>query len=130
MVPTPAGAEIARGAYVIKPSKSARVRMTIVATGSEVPLAVDVAKQLGDSVQVVSMPSVEHFRSQSLTYKKQILRGRVIAIEASSTSPWFEFADAVIGINRFGLSGAGNRVYSEMGFDVEQIVREIKSAIK
>ena len=130
MIPTPVGAEIARGAYVIKPAKSARVRMTIVATGSEVPLAVDVAQALGDGAQVVSMPSVEHFRSQSVTYKKQMLRGRVIAIEAASTTPWFEFADAVIGINRFGLSGAGNRVYSEMGFDVNQIVREIKSAMK
>ena len=130
MVPTPAGSEIARGAYVIRPAKTARVRMTIIATGSEVPLAVSVANVLGDSVQVVSMPSVEHFRAQSATYKKQILRGRIIAIEAASPTPWFEFADAVIGINRFGLSGAGARVYSAMGFSVEQIVREIKNLIK
>ena len=130
MIPTPAGAEIGRGAYVIIPAKSARVRITIIATGSEVPLAVEVAQALGSSVQVVSMPSVEHFRSQSATYKKQILRGRVIAIEAASTTPWFEFADAVVGINRFGLSGPGARVYSAMGFDAEQIVREIKNAVK
>lgn len=130
MIPTPMGAEISRGAYVIKPAKTSRVYMTIIATGSEVPLAIAVAEKLGDSVQVVSMPSVEHFRPQSVAYKRQILRGRVIAIEAASTSPWFEFADAVVGINRFGLSGPGGAVYSAMGFDVEQIVHEIKNAVK
>ncbi len=130
MVPTPAGVEMARGAYVIKPAKSARVRMTIIATGSEVPLAVSVAEKLGDNVQVVSMPSVEHFRSQSAAYKKQILRGRVVAIEAASPTPWFEFADAVIGVNRFGMSGPGGAVYSAMGFNVNQIVQEIKNTMK
>jgi len=130
MIPTPVGAEIARGAYVIKPAKSARVRITIIATGSEVPLAVAVAEKLGDNVQVVSMPSVGHFRAQFATYKKQILRGRIVAIEAASPTPWFEFADAVIGINRFGLSGPGGAVYTAMGFGVDQIVRDIKNAIK
>ena len=93
-------------------------------------MAVSVARALGDSVQVVSMPSVERFRAQSATYKRQILRGRIIVIEASVPTPWFEFADAVIGINRFGLSGAGARVYSAMGFSAEQIVHEIKNLIK
>ncbi len=130
MVPTPVGAEISRGAYVIKPAKSARVRMTIIATGTEVSLAIAVAEKLGDSVQVVSMPSVEHFRAQFATYKKQILRGRVVAIEAASPTPWFEFADAVIGVNRFGLSGPGGAVYSALGFNVNQIVQEIKNAVK
>ena len=130
MVPTPVGVEMSHGAYVIKSAKTARVRITIIATGSEVPLAVAVANVLGDGVQVVSMPSIEHFRSQSVTYKRQILRGRVIAIEAASTPSWFEFADAVIGINRFGMSGPGGAVYSAMGFDVAQIVHEIKDAMK
>ena len=111
-------------------AKSARVRLTIIATGSEVPLAVEVSKILGPDVQVVSMPSVEHFRVQGALYKQQILRGSIIAIEASSPSPWFEFADAVIGIDRFGMSGAGDAVYSAFGFDVRQIVREIKDKIK
>ena len=130
MVPTPRGAEIGRGAYVIRPAKSSRVRTTIIATGAEVPLAVDVANMLGDAVQVVSMPSVEHFRLQFSSYKKQILRGRVVVIEASSPAPWFEFADAVIGVNRFGLSGPGAAVYTKMGFNVEQIVSEIKNLMK
>ena len=106
------------------------MRTTIIATGTEVPLAVDVANMLGDAVQVVSMPSVEHFRLQFSSYKKQILRGRVVVIEASSPAPWFEFADAVIGVNRFGLSGPGAAVYTKMGFNVEQIVSEIKNLMK
>ena len=129
-IPSPSNSEIGRGAYVIMPAKSARVRLTIIATGSEVPLAVEVSKILGPDVQVVSMPSVEHFRVQGALYKQQILRGSIIAIEASSPSPWFEFADAVIGIDRFGMSGAGDAVYSAFGFDVRQIVREIKDKIK
>lgn len=129
-IPSPAGAELARGAYVIKPAKSSHVRVTIIATGSEVPLAVDVAKIIGDNVQVVSMPSVEYFRAQSATYKQKILRGYVVAIEAAATSPWFEFADAVVGVNRFGLSGAGADVYSAFGFDAEHIARDIISQIK
>lgn len=129
-VPSPIGAEIKRGAYVIRSAKSARVQMTIIATGSEVPLAVDVANILGNGVQVVSMPSVEHFRAQSTLYKQQILRGYVVAIEASSSSPWFEFADAVIGVNRFGISGPGGAVYSAFGFDAKQIAHEIAGRIK
>lgn len=129
-IPSPIGAEIKRGAYIIKPAKSLRVRVTLIATGSEVPLAMDVAKILGDNVQVVSMPSVEHFRSQSALYKQQILRGFVVAIEAGSTTPWFEFADAVIGVNRFGMSGNGAAVYSAYGFDANQIAREIISKAK
>lgn len=129
-VASPVGAEIVRGAYVIKPSESSRVRMTIIATGAEVPLAIEVANILGDGVQVVSMPSVEHFRVQGALYKQQILRGYVVAIEASSPSPWFEFADAVIGMNRFGMSGPGGAVYSAFGFNANQIAREIISKIK
>ena len=130
VVSTPAGADVSRGAYVIYPCKSARVRITIIATGSEVPLAINVAQKLGNGVQVVSCPSVEHFRAQSATYKKQILRGRVIAIEAASPTPWFEFADAVIGVDRFGMSGPGAAVYAAMGFNADQIAREIWNAVK
>lgn len=129
-ISSPAGVEFKRGAYVIYPSKTSRVRITLVATGSEVPLAVDVAKLLGNNVQVVSMPSVEHFRLQSPLYKQQILRGFVVAMEASSPSPWFEFADAVVGANRFGMSGSGSAVYSSMGFDAKRIASEIASKIK
>lgn len=127
---TPLGADLGRGAYVIRPANSARVRATIIATGSEVPLAIAVAEKLGNGVQVVSMPSVADFRAQSPEYKQQILCGFVIAIEAAASAPWFEFADAVVGVDGFGMSGPGDAVYSQMGFDVDAIVRDIQSKIK
>jgi len=95
-----------------------------------VPLAIDVAEKLGGNVQVVSVPSVSDFRRQDDEYKQQILRGTVIAIEASAPAPWFEFADAVVGIDRFGVSGPGGAVYAHMGFDADAIARDIRDKIK
>lgn len=129
-IQTPDDADICRGGYVIYPSASRRVRATLIATGTEVPLAVAVAKKLGRDVQVVSMPSVATFRTQDEEYKRQILRGYVVAIEASATAPWFEFADAVVGIDTFGASGPGDAVYSHFGFDADAIARDISKKIK
>ncbi len=127
---TPLGADLDCGAYIIKSADSARVRATILATGAEVPLAIAVAERLGTGVQVVSVLSVSDFRAQAPEYKQQILRGFVVAIEAATSAPWFEFADAVVGIDRFGMSGNGDAVYSAMGFDVDVIVRDVAGKIK
>ena len=129
-ISTPKNADVARGGYIIYPAAANRVRVTIIATGSEVPLAVSVAKKLGNAVQVVSMPSVADFRNQDEKYKSKILAGFVVAIEAATTAPWFEFADAVVGIDSFGTSGAGDDVYKHFGFDVDIIVRDILKKIK
>ena len=118
------------GAYIIYKSKSRRVKLTILATGSEVPLAVAVARRIGAGVQVVSVPSVAHFRESPIEYKRQMLRGRVIAIEAAATAPWFEFADDVIGVDSFGISGPGDIVYHEFGFDADAIVAAIRAKLK
>ncbi len=128
-ISTPLGADLNRGAYVIRGAKTARVSATILATGSEVPLAVSVAEKLGADVQVVSVVSVSDFRKQESEYKQQILQGFVVAIEAAATAPWFEFADAVVGIDSFGVSGPGNRVYSDMGFNADAIVADIKNKL-
>ena len=129
-IPTPDNADISRGGYVIYPAATRRVRATLLATGSEVPLAVSVAQMLGADVQVVSVPCVSEFRAQDDKYKQKILRGYVVAIEAAASAPWFEFADAVVGIDRFGLSGDGAAVYRAMGFDVDAIARDIAEKIK
>lgn len=129
-VPSAAGAEIARGGYIICPARAKNVRITLVATGAEVTLAAAVADKLGPDVQVVSMPSVGTFRAQDARYKQMVLRGLVVAIEAAAAAPWFEFADAVVGIDRFGLSGPGDVVYSALGFDVDAIAREISKKLK
>ncbi len=129
-IPTPQSADLSRGAYVILPATSNNVRATIIATGAEVPLAVHVAKIVGNDVQVVSMPCVSAFRLQDCEYRKKILRGYVVVIEAAATAPWFEFADAVVGIDRFGISGPGNAVYSHFGFDADTIARDIAKNLK
>ena len=124
-IPSPIDSDLKRGGYVIYSAKSGRAKTTLIATGSEIPLAVDIASRF-KHVQVVSVLNVETFRKQDANYKKQILRGCVIAIESASPSPWFEFADAVIGIDKFGASGDGETVYREYGFDVDKIIHEIK----
>ncbi len=129
-VDTPLGVDVGRGGYVIRTAAARNVRATIIATGAEVPLAISVAEKLGDAVQVVSMPSVADFRMQDAEYKQKILRGTVIAIEAAASAPWFEFADAVVGIDRFGMSGPGDQVYSELGFNADVIANDIKDKIK
>lgn len=128
-IPTPNDSQIARGGYVIYPAKSGNAKTTLVATGSEVPLAVEIASQF-KHVQVVSMSNVGVFKAQDDKYKDKILRGCVIAIEASVPDSWFEIADAVIGVDKFGASGATDTVYNEYGFDVDKIISEIKPYIK
>ena len=127
-IPTPENANIGRGAYIIQPTQKPKI--TLVATGSEVPLAIQVANIIGKNVQVVSMPSVETFRKQDDKYKQQILQGFVVAIEASTSAPWFEFADAVVGIDSFGFSAPGEMVYKKMGMDAQAIANSILNQIK
>lgn len=128
-IKTPNDANLSRGGYVIMPAKSGHVKTTLIATGSEVPLAVEIASRF-KHVQVVSMLNLEIFNEQDEKYKNQILRGCVVAIEAASPGTWFEIADAVIGIDKFGASGNADAVYREYGFDVDKIIQEIKSYLK
>ncbi|MCM1404783.1 MAG: transketolase, partial [Prevotella sp.] len=122
-------ADISHGGYIIQPARGGKVTATIIATGSEVPLAVSVAEKLGPSVQVASFPDVAVFCAQSALYKRKILRGKLIAIEASNPAPWFSIADIVFGIDDFGMSGPGDAVYSAYGFDADAIASEIKGYI-
>lgn len=126
---TPDVEEIRHGAYIISKANGKKVSVTIIATGSEVPLAVAVAKKIRNA-QVVSMPCVEKFRQESKDYKKKILQGFVIAIEAGASASWFEFADAVVGIDSFGETGAWADVYKHFGFDADKIADQIKKHIK
>ncbi len=128
-IQSPTDSDLSRGAYVIYPAKSGRAKTTIIATGSEIPLAVEIASRF-KNIQVVSMLNLNDFRKQDSKYKSSILRGCVIAIEAAAPNAWFEFADAVIGIDKFGASGDADTLYSEYGFDVDKIIGEIKCCIK
>ena len=122
-----------RGAYIVKDCENPE--LIIIATGSEVALALDAAKVLeeeGKAVRLVSMPSMELFRAQDASYKEEILPANVrnrVSIEMASTFGWAEFTglDGLnIGIDRFGMSGPGGDVAEKLGFNTEDIVEKIK----
>ena len=101
-------AAIARGGYVLKDS-AGTPDIILIATGSEVGLAMQAAEQLGDKVRVVSMPSTDVFDRQDAAYRESVLPKAVrkrVSIEAGVSDPWFRYVglDGVsIGINRFGI---------------------------
>ena len=123
--------DINRGAYVIKDCENPE--LILIATGSEVSLALEVSKKLEEEnkkVKVVSMPSMELFRMQEDSYKEEILPKdtKKVSIEMASTFGWSEFTgdDGLnIGIDRFGISGKGEEVQDELGFSVEKIKEKI-----
>jgi len=127
--------DVERGGYILKPeSKKSRTKtITLMATGSEVSVALDVQKILEKAAmptRVVSMPCVENFRLQSDDYKRKIRTGKVVSIEAGTTAPWREFADLTIGIDSFGTGGKGDAVYKHFGFDAATIAEKIKKYVK
>lgn len=119
-----------KGAYIISDFETSKKDGILIATGSEVSIALD-AKELlskeGIDVRVVSMPSFELFRKQSEQYKEEVLPKDIknkVSIEAASTFGWREFVGdngISIGIDRFGMSGNGNKVLEELGFTAENI---------
>ncbi|MEO5333862.1 MAG: transketolase [Magnetococcus sp. YQC-5] len=121
---------VRRGAYVVDACEG-MPEMILLATGSEVHLAVAVKEQLAkqghDRVRVVSMPSWELFEQQSVEYREQILPSGVrprLAIEAGSSMGWHRWVGdggAVVCLDRFGVSAPGERVLRELGFSVETI---------
>jgi transketolase len=132
-------AAIRRGAYVLADAKGGvqRARAVLIATGSELPLAVDAQKVLaaaGVPVRVVSMPSTSVFDRQSVEYKSSVLPPGVprIAIEAGVTDYWWKYvrADgAVIGVDRFGDSAPAADVFRHFGFTVDNVVATVNAVI-
>lgn len=113
-----------KGAYVVYDEND--FEGIILATGSEVELAVDTAKHLKTqniNLRVVSMPSRELFLKQSKEYQENILpKGKfTVAVEMGSTLGWYQFADKVYGIDDFGRSGKGDEVQEYFGFTVKQL---------
>lgn len=124
---------IEKGAYIIKDVENPE--LILIATGSEVAVAIECAKVLekeGKAVRVISMPSMELFRAQDASYKEKILPSEVrnrVSIEMGSSFGWGEFTglDGLnISIDRFGISGPGGDVAKKLGFNTEDIVARIK----
>ncbi len=129
---------LARGAYVLSDAANGEPQAQIIATGSEVQLAVAAQKQLAESgihVRVVSMPSWELFEKQPQSYKDSVILPHVkarLAVEMASPMGWERYVGdrgAVLGIDRFGASAKGERVIKEYGFTVENVVSKVKQLL-
>ncbi len=126
----------ARGAYLLKPAGAAR-KVAIVATGSEVELAVKVQEALeaeGIGVDVVSMPSMSRFQAQDAEYRAALLPRDVlkVSIEAGVTLGWERFVGddgLVIGIDTFGASAPADVLFKHFGFSVEAVTSKIKAKL-
>ncbi|HEX9997939.1 MAG TPA: transketolase [Abditibacterium sp.] len=122
---------VSKGAYVLV-KETAELDTILIATGSEVQLAVEAAKTLGAGTRVVSMPCTERFDRQDAAYKEEILPAKVtkrVAVEAGVTGFWWKYvglSGAVVGIDRFGISAPAPLVYKELGITAEHIVEAAK----
>jgi transketolase len=126
--------DVAKGAYVLKDPSTPK--LVLMATGSEVELAMAVAQALDEAelaARVVSMPNPERFKAQDEAYQRSVLPTELkcrVAIEAGSTPYWHQWvgdAGMVVGIDRFGASAPANVLFKAYGLDVETIVAAIKT---
>ncbi|MDX5476545.1 MAG: transketolase [Bacillaceae bacterium] len=130
---------VSKGAYVISKSEKETPDALILATGSEVGLAVEAQKALlseGIDVSVVSMPSWDRFEQQSEEYKQSVLPKTVkkrLAIEMANPLGWERYTGDeahIIGIHTFGASAPGNKIMQEYGFTVENVIAKVKNLLK
>ena len=128
--------DIARGGYVLKDFENPVA--IIIATGSEMELAMSAADVLADQnigVRVVSMPSAEVFSKQSAKYQESVLPSGVrarIAVEALHADYWHKFVGLdglVVGMHTFGESAPGGELMKEFGFTVDNVVNSVKRVI-
>ena len=125
--------DIARGGYILFEPEAA-IKGIIIATGSEVAMAVAVAQALfeqGVSIRVVSMPCVELFLQQDAAYQQLVLPKSIatrVAVEAGATAGWYQFVGLhgkVIGIDQFGLSAPADQVYEAFGLTADNLKQQI-----
>ena len=130
-------ADIAKGGYILRPANG-EAQAVLIATGSEVSLAMDAAESLsadGIEVQVVSMPCVEAFARQDASYQDTVLpphlRARV-AVEAGVSGGWYALVGldgAVVGLDTFGESGPAGQVFEHFGFTATNVAATVKAAV-
>ncbi|SOB94030.1 transketolase [Ureibacillus xyleni] len=127
---------VAKGAYVVSPATKETPDAILIATGSEVSLAVEAQAKLraeGIDASVVSMPSMDRFEQQSADYKESVLPKAVtkrLAIEMGSSFGWHKytgFEGDVLAIDQFGASAPGEIVMEQYGFTVDNVVSKVKS---
>ncbi|WP_028989691.1 transketolase [Thermithiobacillus tepidarius DSM 3134] len=124
-------AGIAKGGYILSEAANGQPEGVIIATGSEVALAMGAQAKLaeqGKHVRVVSMPSLEVFEKQDAAYKESVLPAKLtkrLAVEAGSTGLWYKYVGlngAVVGLDRFGESAPAPVLFDKFGFTVDNVV--------
>jgi len=127
-------ADIAKGGYVLQDCDGTPDAI-IIATGSEVALAMGAAEQMsGKKIRVVSMPSTNMFDKQDAAYRESVLPKAVtarVAVEAAVTDSWYKYVGtgAVVGIDHFGESAPADQLFKEFGFTVENVVKAVESVL-
>lgn len=119
--------QVLKGAYIKYDAKDPII--TLVASGSEVSLALESAKILEREnipTQVVSAPCFDLLIEQDESYLKELFKGKVLVIEASRAIEWYRFADKIIGMDSFGSSAKGDKLFEKFGFSVENITIQAK----
>ena len=128
-----------KGGYILADSEKKTPDLILIATGSEVALAVgakDELKKQGIDARVVSMPCVELFEKQSAKYKESVLPAKVrarVAVEAGATMCWYKYVGLdgkVVGIDQFGESAPAKKLFEKYGFTVENVVNACLDVIK
>jgi len=131
-------AGVAKGAYVVADAETGKPAVVLIATGSEVHLALAARRVLteqGIATRVVSMPSWELFRAQSARYRASVLpkTARKVAVEAGATLGWREWVGdrgATVGLDRFGASAPGPVAMEKLGLDVESVVAAARALVR
>ena len=130
-------ADIRRGGYVLL-DEQGTLDAVIIATGSEVEVAVAAAEQLsaqGKGVRVVSMPSTDVFLAQDTDYRDRVLPPQVrarVAVDAAHPDYWYRFVGldgAVVGIDRFGLSAPGGEAMAVLGITADNVVATVERVL-
>ena len=129
VLPKAVSGEASKGGYLLASDENATV--TLMASGSEVELALKVKESLnaaGTSVNVVSVPCFDLFIEQESSYISSIIKKgtSTVAIEAARGLEWYRFADTVIAMDSFGASAPASQLFEKFGFSVEAIVEKIK----
>lgn len=129
--------DVARGGYVLR-EEQGELEAIVIATGSEVALAIDAAEKLsaaGRGVRVVSMPCADVFERQDAVYRETVLPSHIlarVAVEASHMDWWYKYVGLdgrVVGMSSFGESAPGPQLMKEFGFTVENVVDAIEDVI-
>ncbi len=127
------GSAVERGGGIVR-TVDGDPALVIVATGSEVALAITAADQLavaGTATQVVSLPSWDRLAKQDDAYRSSLFPDGVpvLSVEAATTFGWAKFADDSIGIDRFGASAPGDVVLDELGINVDHVVERAQALV-